>query len=78
MVPASLPPTRRRRLGVVLAAWAAAVAVTLGVAATTRIGPDFTVFEGHGLHVGDLVAGALCSAAALAVTAAVLRRDRQR
>jgi hypothetical protein len=74
-VPAPLSSTR---LLVVLATWAAAVAVTLGVAATTKIGPDFTVFEGHGLHVGDILAGAVCSAAALAVTAAVLRRGRQR
>ena len=70
------PTVHRTRLLLVAAAWAAAVAVTLAVAAQTKIGPDITVFEGHGLHLGDLVAAAVTGAAALAVTIAVRRRQR--
>jgi hypothetical protein len=76
LVSTDRPTVRRTRLLLVAAVWAVAVAVTLAVAAQTKIGPDFTVVEGHGLHLGDLVAAAVSGAFALAVTVAVRHRQR--
>lgn len=72
------PLTRRHLVGVVGAVWAVAVAVVLLVATDTKAGPVvLTLSPRHGIHVGDLLALVVCSAVALGVTAAVVRRSRR-
>ena len=69
---------RRRPSGilhtlVVLGAWGVAAAVTLAVAADTKIGPVvFRLTKNHGLHAGDVYTLLIMSAFAAVVTIAVV------
>jgi hypothetical protein len=59
----------RRRLVAVVAVWALATSLGLGVAATTRIGPIvLTISVNHGVHLGDILACAVAYTAAFAIT----------
>lgn len=58
------------RLTLVLLAWAGAVVVSLVVASQTRVGPTVvTLASDHGVHLGDVVAAAVCFLVATVVTA---------
>ena len=64
-----------RRIVAVVAVWVVATAVTLLVAAKTRVGPVVaTLSHRHGVHAGDVAAGIGIFAVAAALTAFIVRR----
>jgi hypothetical protein len=53
-----------------IVAWGLAIAVTLLVARDTAFGPTVaTISNHHGIHLGDVVIGMVCAAAAIWATA---------
>ncbi len=53
-----------------LVAWGLAITVTLVVARDTSAGPVvLTISHNHGIHLGDVLTGACCAAAAIWATA---------
>jgi hypothetical protein len=62
----------------IAAIWVLAAGVSLLLAWLTAVGPVVLVLQRdhHGVHVGDLAGVGVCTAWAMHLTAAVLRRDR--
>ncbi|MHA6795609.1 hypothetical protein ACVGVM_19125 [Pseudonocardia bannensis] len=61
-----------RQLVLIATTWIIATAMALLVAAETKLGPIMLrLTEGHGVHLGDLVALAVCFTSALLITGRV-------
>jgi hypothetical protein len=63
------------RIAAVAAVWVVATALTLLVAAKTRVGPVVARLSyRHGVHAGDVAGGIVIFAVAAALTALIVRR----